>query len=108
MMASFYCQELIRNTKYLCVGYIQKLQQENEKSASIPKKPEAAPADQGSDQKTSAEEEYNICKQQTYYVEENEKILNLLISNCEPILTEIVSKFESFNKLNNIQQAFEQ
>lgn len=33
--------------------------------------------------------------------------MNLLISNCEPILTEIVSKFESFNKLNNIQQAFE-
>ena len=27
-----------------------------------------------------------IGKQQTYYVEENEKFLNLLISNCEPIL----------------------
>ena len=49
MMASFYCQELIRNTKYLCVGYIQKLQQENEKTANIVKKPEPAPADQGSD-----------------------------------------------------------
>ena len=49
-----------------------------------------------------------IGKQQTYYVEENEKFLNLLISNCEPILSEIVSKFESFNKLNHIETAFEQ
>jgi hypothetical protein len=28
MMASFYCQELIRNTHHLCKGYINKLQQE--------------------------------------------------------------------------------
>ena len=28
MMASFYCQELIRNTYYLCHGYINKLQSE--------------------------------------------------------------------------------
>jgi len=48
-----------------------------------------------------------IGKQQTYYVEENEKFLNLLISNCEPILSEIVSKFDQFNQLNHIEQAFE-
>lgn len=47
-------------------------------------------------------------KQPTYYVEENEKFLNLLISNCEPILSEIVFKFDSFNKLNKIETAFEQ
>ena len=28
MMASFYCQELIRNTYYLCHGYIRKLKNE--------------------------------------------------------------------------------
>ena len=47
-------------------------------------------------------------KQPTYYVEENEKFLNLLISNCEPILNEIVSKFDNFNKINKIQTAFDQ
>jgi hypothetical protein len=46
-------------------------------------------------------------KQPTYYVEENEKFLNLLISNCEPILNEIVSKFDNFNKINKISGAFE-
>jgi hypothetical protein len=47
-------------------------------------------------------------KQPTYYVEENEKFLNMLISNCEPILNEIVSKFDNFNKINKIEQSFEQ
>ena len=47
-------------------------------------------------------------KQPTYYVEENEKFLNLLISNCEPILNEIVSKFDNFNKIIKIQTAFDQ
>ena len=46
-------------------------------------------------------------KQPTYYVEENEKFLNLLISNCEPILGEIVSKFDNFNSINKIDSAFE-
>ena len=48
-----------------------------------------------------------IGKQQTYYVEENEKFLNLLISNCEPILGQIVNQFDRFNKINGIEQAFE-
>ena len=34
MMASFYCQELIRNTFYLCHGYITKLQQEKKANAN--------------------------------------------------------------------------
>jgi len=33
MMASFYCQELIRNTFYLCHGYIDKLQSEKKAAA---------------------------------------------------------------------------
>ena len=49
-----------------------------------------------------------IGKQQTYYVEENEKFLNLLTGNCEPILSQIVNKFDRFNKINAIEQAFEQ
>lgn len=31
----------------------------------------------------------------------------MLISNCEPILKAIVSKFDSFNNANNIGEAFE-
>lgn len=34
MMASFYCQELIRNTFYLCHGYINKLQSEKLSNAN--------------------------------------------------------------------------
>lgn len=30
-----------------------------------------------------------------------------MISNCEPILGEIVSKFNNFNKINKIETAFE-
>jgi len=29
-------------------------------------------------------------KRTSYYVEENERILNLLITNCEPILSEMI------------------
>ncbi len=31
----------------------------------------------------------------------------MLISNCEPILSAIVSKFDSFNMYNDIGEAFE-
>jgi hypothetical protein len=31
----------------------------------------------------------------------------MLISNCEPILSAIVSKFDSFNNYNDIGEAFE-
>lgn len=94
MMASFYCQELIRNTHLLCQGYISKLQEEKKKEGG---------------REEEKEEEINLNgKQPTYYVEENEKFLNLLISNCEPILNEIVSKFDSFNRINKIESAFDQ
>lgn len=32
----------------------------------------------------------------------------MLISNCEPILKAIVSKFDGFNNANNIGEAFEE
>ena len=43
----------------------------------------------------------------SYYVEENEKILNLLITNCEPILSEMVVLIQHFNSYNNIQKVVE-
>lgn len=46
-------------------------------------------------------------KRVSYYVEENEKILNLLITNCEPILSEIVTQVNHFNSYNRIQKVVE-
>lgn len=66
MLAAFYCQELIRNTHTLCLSYISKLSQQ-----------------------TVTEEPDSIPGVAPYYVEENEKLLNLLITNCEPILKEL-------------------
>jgi len=40
----------------------------------------------------------------SYYVEENERLLNLLTTNCEPILTEIVQQVDHFNTYNKIQK----
>lgn len=47
-------------------------------------------------------------KQRTsYYAEENEKLLNLLITNCEPILSELVTLIDHFNSYNNIHRVIE-
>ena len=59
-------------------------------------------------QAVNMEEPIIIGKQQTYYVEENERFLDLLITNCEPILGQIVNKFDKFNNINGIEGAFEQ
>jgi len=102
MMASFYCQELIRNSHILCQGYISKLQEDrSQQRASKPTDPNTQTSE------VRDEEIFLSGKQPTYYVEENEKFLNLLISNCEPILNEIVSKFDNFNNNNKMETAFE-
>jgi len=44
--------------------------------------------------------------QTPYYVEENEKLLQLLITNCEPILNEMNKRFNEFNEFNNIWDGF--
>ena len=43
----------------------------------------------------------------SYYVEENEKILNLLITNCEPILSEIGAQVNHFNTYNKMARIIE-
>ena len=102
MMASFYCQELIRNSHYLCLGYINKLQQEKankQKSTSFTRGKKGGSGISGLGELAQnsgsvgadSDDPIIIGKQQTYYVEENEKFLNLLISNCEPILGQIVN-----------------
>ncbi len=52
-------------------------------------------------------EEDGGAKKTSYYVEENEKILNLLITNCEPILSEISHLIEHFNSYNGIHKVIE-
>lgn len=49
----------------------------------------------------------NQLKKTSYYVEENEKLLNILITNCEPILSEIASLIDHFNSYNGIQKVIE-
>jgi len=43
----------------------------------------------------------------SYYVEENERLLNLLITNCEPILSEMVAQIDHFNTYNKVQKVVE-
>jgi len=45
-----------------------------------------------------------LTRRVSYYVEENEKLLNLLITNCEPILSEIVKQVDHFNTYNKIKR----
>jgi len=40
-------------------------------------------------------------------VEENEQLLNVLITNCEPILSEIVALVDHFNSYNGIQKVID-
>ena len=94
-MASFFCQELIKNTLLLCKSYIQRLLQEkNSKKADTSGILKDIENELGGDliDKSMLDSDKDILgKRTSYYVEENEKILNLLITNCEPILTEMVS-----------------
>ena len=41
-------------------------------------------------------------------MEENEKLLNLLITNCEPILREITQRVDQFNLTNHITDGFQE
>lgn len=58
------------------------------------------------DQSSGKEDPLNP-KRTSYYVEENERILNLLITNCEPILSEMVANIDHFNTYNHIQRVVE-
>jgi len=87
-MASFYCQELIRNTLLLCKSYIQRLLLEKSQKKGVLKDIDNEIGGMASDFEQDGDILSN--RRVSYYVEENEKLLNLLITNCEPILSEIV------------------
>lgn len=102
-MASFFCQQLIKNTLTLCKSYIARLMQEKSQ----------APESRGLiDQelvllRDEEEAKDDIGKRTSYYAEENEKLLNLLITNCEPILSEISGLIDHFNSYNGIQRVID-
>jgi hypothetical protein len=99
----------------LCKSYIQKLI--SEKNSKRPSEEvlkdienEVNEFDKslgGSDTNALSAGGDTISKRTSYYVEENEKILNLLITNCEPILTEIVQYINHFNTYNKITKIIE-
>ncbi|CDW76372.1 UNKNOWN [Stylonychia lemnae] len=114
-MASYFCQELIRNTLLLCKSYIQRLLMEkNSKSPSqntnnvlkdIENELGSDFMSSNNNDKSMTESDKDFLgKRTSYYVEENERILNLLITNCEPILTEMLSQIDHFNTYNKIQK----
>lgn len=97
-MASVYCQELIRNSKTLCEAYIgeilkkkeQKQKQELNIFAAKDKdtQSEKKSNDKGSN-KDNDDDLGNKLKE-NYYLEDDEKLLNVLIQNCHPILTDML------------------
>jgi hypothetical protein len=52
--------------------------------------------------KEKPEEEEDLGKRTSYYAEENEKL-----TNCEPILSEIVGLVDHFNSYNRIQKVID-
>lgn len=83
-MASLYCQELIRNTKVLCESYIGELYQKT----------------QVEEAELKDDEEQGKRLNDNYYLEDDKKLLDLLIKNCLPILTDLLSQVDNFNKYN--------
>lgn len=74
-MASIYCQELIRNSLYLCQAYI---------------------GDMLTEEKDKQKEEAKLQSEgnqllEHYYVESDQGLLKLLTENCLPILKDMLS-----------------
>lgn len=110
-MASFFCQELIKNTHSLCTSYINRLLAEKH-SGKITNRAASRQQNNGDTtenilQELHDEDVNNQLKKTSYYVEENEKLLNVLITNCEPILSEIGSLIDHFNSYNGIQKVID-
>lgn len=114
-MASIYCQELIRNSKVLCEGYIgeilgRKDLNDAEVDANVDKqntKSIAADSDGKNDDKDSKKSDKdNIGNKlkENYYLEDDAKLLDVLIKNCHPILTDMLKQINNFNKYNEISE----
>ena len=88
-MASLYCQELIRNSKTLCENYIGEILKRTENG----QQPDLTGIEDG-DMPCSSKLGEN------YYLEDDRKLLNVLIKNCQPILTDLLAQVDKFNSYN--------
>jgi hypothetical protein len=89
-MASVYCQELIRNSKTLCEGYIGEILGRKSKKEEVEKENENEEAkEEDKDSKQSDKDLGNKLKEH-YYLEDDQKLLDVLIKNCHPILTDML------------------
>lgn len=79
-MASFYCQELIRNSKLLCESYIGEIISKAEKKETT----------ENIKIKSQTIDLPNILSAK-YYLEDDKKLLDLLIKNCHPILADMIN-----------------
>ena len=81
-MASIYCQELIRNTQILCESYIGEILQRSDQKK-----------DQAEQKDNTKKEDDNILNKlnENYYLEDEQGLLDILIKNSHPILTDLVS-----------------
>ena len=78
-MASIYCQELIRNSLYLCQAYIGNMMN-----------------------RSSIQLASSKSLMDNYYVESDKELLELLTSNCLPILKDMMSQVDKFNSHNQL------
>jgi hypothetical protein len=103
-MASVYCQELIRNSKTLCEGYIGEIlgrKNKNEEANKENNDEEAKEEDK--DSKQSDKDLGNKLKEH-YYLEDDQKLLDVLIKNCHPILTDMLKQINNFNQYNELNE----
>ena len=93
-MASVYCQELIRNTQILCESYIGEILIRGDKQK------ESAQGKEKDEIETKDEIQAQLGD--NYYLEDDKRLLDVMIKNCHPILTDLVSQVNNFNKYNTL------
>jgi hypothetical protein len=95
-MASIYCQELIRNSKVLCEGYIGEIlgrkdnKQEEQKIVVEDKKSANSKDDEKNSKGSDKQNNLGVQLKENYYLEDDAKLLDVLIKNCHPILTDML------------------
>ena len=94
-MASIYCQELIRNTQILCESYVGEILLRGDQKKDQNQL-------QGDVNKGEQKEEDSVLNQlnDNYYLEDDKGLLDILIKNSHPILTDLVSQVNNFNTYN--------
>lgn len=99
-MASLYCQELIRNSKTLCESYIGEIVERADKKQKLDVQKEDGAGRESDIEPKSHGQMLNRELRENYYLEDDKKLLDILIKNCHPILTDILTQIDNFNSYN--------